>query len=183
MKQIAVVIDLVNDRIGRVICWGILLMVILQFAVVIARYVFSTSMLFGIPAVWLQEGVVYLHGITILLGTSYAMLWNKNVRVDILYEKASPRVQDLTEFFGSLLFVLPLCFVIGWSAMPNVTIAWMVKEGSLEPNGIPLRYVLKGLVLVFCVLVSAQAVSTMIKSFLRLTGRSTDPVYEVSDQL
>ncbi|SFE54373.1 TRAP-type mannitol/chloroaromatic compound transport system, small permease component [Sulfitobacter brevis] len=183
MKRIAAVIDTVNDRIGRVICWGILLMVILQFAVVIARYVFSTSTLFGVPAVWLQEGVVYLHGITILLGTAYAMLWNKNVRVDILYEKASPRVQDLTEFLGSLFFVLPLCVVIGWSAMPNITMAWMVKEGSLEPNGIPLRYLLKGLVLAFCVLVSAQALSTMIKAFLRLTGRSTDPIYEASDEL
>ncbi|MEP2425357.1 MAG: TRAP transporter small permease subunit [Sulfitobacter dubius] len=183
MKQIAAAIDAVNDLTGRVICWGILLMVILQFAVVIARYVFSTSTLFGIPAVWFQEGVVYLHGMTILLGTAYAMLWNKNVRVDILYDKASPRVQDLTEFFGSLLFVLPLCLVIGWSALPNVVGAWAVKEGSLEPNGIPFRYVLKALSLVFCVLVSAQALSMMIKAFLRLTGRSSDPIYEVSDEL
>lgn len=181
MKQIAAVIDTVNDHIGRFICWGILLMVILQLAVVIARYVFSTSTLFGIPAVWLQEGVVYLHGITILLGTAYAMLWNRNVRVDILYEKASPRVQDLTEFLGSLFFVLPLCFVIAWSAWPNITMAWMVKEGSIEPNGLPLRYLLKGMVLSFCVLVSAQAISTMIKAFLRLTGRSTDPIFETSD--
>ena len=73
--------------------------------------------------------------------------------------------------------------MIGWSALPNVVGAWAVKEGSLEPNGIPFRYVLKALSLVFCVLVSAQALSTMIKAFLRLTGRSSDPIYEVSDEL
>jgi len=54
---------------------------------------------------------------------------------------------------------------------------------NMEYTGIPLRYLLKGLVIVLCVLVSAQAISTMIKAFLRLTGRSTDPVYEVSDEL
>ncbi|MGJ8544520.1 MAG: TRAP transporter small permease subunit [Sulfitobacter sp.] len=183
MKLVAAVIDAVNDRIGRIICWAILLMVILQFAVVVARYVFSTSSLFGLPAVWLQEGVVYLHGVTILLGVSYAMLWNKNVRVDILYDKASTRVKDLTELLGSLFFVLPLCVVIGWSAWPNVSMAWMVMEGSLEPNGLPLRYLLKSLVLVFCFLVGAQGISTIIKAFARLTGRSDAPIYKAGEKL
>ncbi|MDT0684489.1 TRAP transporter small permease subunit [Roseicyclus sp. F158] len=181
--KLAAIIDAVTDRIGRVVCWSILLMVLLQFAVVVARYVFSTSMLFGIPAVWLQEGIVYLHGIAILLGTSYSMLWNRNVRVDILYDRASPRVQDLTELFGNLLFVLPLCIVIAWASLPNITMAWAVKEGSIEPNGIPLRYLLKALIFGFCALVSLQAISSIIRAGARLAGRSTAPIYRTDTSL
>lgn len=175
MFNIDTAIDWLIETIGKIVSWGILLMVLMQFVVVVARYVFSTSVLFGLPSIWLQEGIVYMHGLTIMLGASYALLHDDHVRVDIFREKSSKRVQIWTDLLGCLFFILPLSWLIAWSALPDLRLSWMTLEGSLEPDGLPFRYLLKSSILVFAVLISLQAISIMIKALRQL--RRPDPVW------
>ncbi len=177
MGRISHAVDTLNEITGRIVAWGILLMVLMQFAVVIARYVFSTSNLFGMPSIWFQEGIVYMHGLTIMLGAAYAFLHDGHVRVDIFRTEAGQAQRDWTDLLGSVLLVLPLCWVIAWSAWPNVQMSWMTLEGSIEPDGLPFRYLLKTTILGFALLVALQAVSVAVKAALRLSGRSDAPVF------
>src|SRR3546814_12913610 len=55
-------IDRLNERVGRAVAWLTLLMVLITFAVVVLRYVYS------IGWVWLQESYVWLHGIVFMVG-------------------------------------------------------------------------------------------------------------------
>lgn len=177
MRQISRVIDALNEAVGKTVAWGILAMVLMQLVVVVARYVFSTSDLFGIPSIWLQEGIVYMQGLTIMLGAAYAFLYDEHVRVDIFRAGSSQRARDWIDLLGSLLFILPLCGFIAWSTWPNVLSSWMTLEGSIEPNGLQFRYLLKTTILGFAILVSLQAVSVAIKAMLRIAGKSEDPPF------
>ncbi len=180
MQRLSRVIDNVNVVTGRTVAWCILLMVLVQLTVVSMRYVYSATTLWFIPSVWLQEAVVYFHGATIMLGAGYAFLYDGHVRVDVLRGRASQRSRDWTDLIGSLLLLIPLCAIIAWSAYPNVLIAWVTLEGSLETNGLPFRYVLKTMVLAFAVLLGLQAASVALKAVLRLRGQDLQVFEDVT---
>lgn len=177
MHAVYKLLDGVNETVGRTVAWLTLGMVIIQFIVVVQRYVFSIGDLFT------QESIVYMHGIVIMLGAGYTYFHNGHVRVDIFYREASRRTKDWTDLLGSALFLIPVCYIVVWSAWPNVQLAWANLEGSTETSGIPYKYVLKSTVLVFAVLLALQGLSTMIKAAMRLLGHEVDDPYLEEESL
>lgn len=174
-------LDGLNHRIGRALAWLTLAMVLVQFILVIMRYIYSAPDFLGISTIWWQELIVYMHGMIIMLGMGYTMLHNGHVRVDIFYREATPRAQDWTDLFGSLFFLLPMCWVMWWSAWPNVANAWASLEGSTETTGIPYKYLLKSTVLVGAVLLALQGLSTAVKALLRLSGSVVDDPFRAEE--
>lgn len=167
MKGLAVVsraIDRLNEQIGRGAAWFALSMVLLQFLVVVMRYVF------GVGSILMQEGVIYLHAALFLCGAAYTLLHGGHVRVDILYRSASPRRKALVDLLGTLFLLFPVCAIITWSALPYVGQSWSVLEGSKETSGIPAVFALKSLILVFSALMALQGISTALRSILTLSG-------------
>ena len=65
MTALADRIDRMVSGIGRVAAWLILVVVLLQFALVVARY------LFGLGSIWLSETVIYAHAGVFML----VLLW------------------------------------------------------------------------------------------------------------
>ncbi len=183
MIRLVRLIDRLNETIGKIVAWGILAMVLLQLAIVISRYVFASNSIFFLPSIWLQEGVVYLHGATIMLAAAYTFLYDGHVRIDVFRLKQTPRQRDWTDLLGCVVFLLPLCAIIAWSSLPNVEIAWATHEGSIEPNGLPFRYLLKTTILAFAILVGLQAVSTALKAAISLTGRQDIALFKSADTL
>jgi TRAP-type mannitol/chloroaromatic compound transport system permease small subunit len=158
-------VDGMNERIGRLIAWLALFMVLLQFVIVVLRYVF------GLGSVIAQEAMIYMHATLFLAGASYALLHDGHVRCDIFYRDASPRTRALIDLGGVALFLLPMCIVIFWVSWPYVANAWAVLEGSPEGDlGIPAIFLLKSVILVFAFLLGLQAVSMAIHAALRLAG-------------
>lgn len=170
-------LDGLNEGVGRVVAWLTLGMVVVQFALVVSRYVFSISSL------WWQESIVYMHGSVIMLAAGYTFLHNGHVRVDIFYREASETVKDWTDLIGSAVFLIPVCYLIAWAAWPNVVLSWEQLEGSTEASGIPYKYLLKTTVLLFAILVGLQALSTMIKAALRLAGHQVDDPHRDEESL
>jgi TRAP-type mannitol/chloroaromatic compound transport system permease small subunit len=172
-------IDVMNDRIGRFVAWFTLAMVLIQFATVVMRYMFAANSFLFLSSLWWQEAIVYLHGALIMGAAGYTFLHDGHVRVDIFYRDASRRAQDWTDLIGSLIFLLPMCGLIAWSAWPNVALSWRNFEGSAETSGIPFKYLLKSTVLLMACLLALQAVSTAVKAAIRLRGDAVDDPYAV----
>ena len=164
LGAVARAIDIANEQIGRGAAWLALIMVLLQFTVVLMRYVF------GIGSIFMQEGVIYLHGALFLVGAGYTLLHGGHVRVDIFYRDARPRRKALIDLLGTVLFLLPVCVVIGWASLPYVAQSWVNLEGSRETSGIPAVFVLKSFILLFVVLIALQGVSLLLYSILILAG-------------
>jgi len=133
---------------GRAVMWLLLVMALVQFGIVILRYVF------GINYIYMQESITYMHGAVFLVAGGYALLTDDHVRVDIFYREASARTKALIDFLGSYFFLFPVCLLLLWAASPYVATSWAVGEGSNESSGIQALYLLKSLVPAFAILIA-----------------------------
>ena len=52
-------------------------------------------------------------------------------------------------FFLSLLFLLPVCFVVGFYSIDLIEMSWKIKEASTEAGGLKYVYLQKTLVILF----------------------------------
>lgn len=164
LRRLVLGLDGCNVLIGHVFAWLALTMALVQFVVVVMRYVFSYG---SIP---LQESIWYMHGLLFMLGVGYTLFRDAHVRVDIFYASAGQRRRALVDLLGSLLFVLPLSGYTWWLSWSYVANAWVVREGSTEGSGLPYVYLLKSVLLLFVVLLAMQALATILRSALVLAG-------------
>ncbi len=157
-------VDGLNEAVGRAVSWLTLAMVLVTFVVVVLRYVFSVGF------VWLQESYIWMHGVVFMAGAGFTLLKDGHVRVDILYRTAHPRTRAWVDLAGSLLLLLPLVVLVWEVSFPYVAAAWARLEGSREAGGLPGLFLLKSVLLVFCVLLGLQALSLAARSALTLLG-------------
>jgi len=166
MKAVISLLEKVNRVIGGIVCWFALAMVLLQFVIVVLRYVF------GISYIFLNEGVLYLHASLFMLGAGYTLLVDKHVRVDIFYAERSPRGKALIDIFGHLLLLIPSMLVLAFFSWPTVRSSWQIMEGPISVGGIPASFYLKTLIPVFCILLIIQGLANLLADLLCLkTGR------------
>jgi TRAP-type mannitol/chloroaromatic compound transport system permease small subunit len=169
-------IDFLNEHVGRLMAWTALLMVLTQFVVVVMRYVF------GIGSVVMQEAIVYMHACIFLLAAGYTLRHNSHVRCDIFYADAPKRRRAWIDLIGVLVFLFPMCALIGWFAWPYVVASWQVLEVSQEGRlGIPGVYLLKTTILLFAALVTLQGLALGIRSLLTVIGLEPDDGEEEQD--
>ncbi len=165
LLRLARMTDRLNEWLGTKLAWLALAMVLLQFVIVVMRYVF------GLGSVKLQESIVYMHAMVFMVGAGYTLLHNGHVRCDIFYSAASPRAKAMVDLFGVAVFLWPMCALIAWVAWPYVAAAWAVREGSPEGSlGIPGVFLLKSVILVFAALLALQGLALAIHSALLLAG-------------
>ncbi len=158
MHRFADSIDRLNTAIGRAAAWLALVIVLLQFALVVARYVFD----FG--SIWLSETVIYAHATLFLLAAAWTLRAGGHVRVDVFYAEASPRVRAWIDLLGSVLLLLPFMLVLLWLSLPYAARSWAVLERSQESSGLPLVFVLKSLIPLFAALMALQGVAQAIRA-------------------
>ena len=166
MESLARVIDGFSEQTGRIVAWLALALVLLQFSLVVLRYIF------GINDRAFEELLLYFHGILFLLAAAYTLKHQGHVRVDLLYRDAPERTKAWINLAGSLLFLLPVCGLIAWAAWPFVESAWIAKEGSTESSGLPFKYIYKSVILVFVAMMALQGVAQAIQAWLVLKGRA-----------
>ena len=168
-------VDALNERLGQMISWLALFMVLVQFVVVLMRYVF------GLGWIWMQESIIYMHAFVFLTAAGYTLVHNGHVRVDIFYGGMSARGKAIVDFLGGCVFLLPMCAMIAWASVGFVTRAWGVMEGSPEgDSGIPAVFLLKTAILVFCALVSLQGLAMIARAIITLSG-AEPPAPPLSD--
>jgi TRAP-type mannitol/chloroaromatic compound transport system permease small subunit len=158
MTALADRIDRLIAGLGRVAAWLILVVVLLQFALVVARY------LFGLGSIWLSETVIYAHAAVFMLAAAWTLRTEGHVRVDIFYAEASKGTKALIDLVGAILLLLPFMLVLLWLSVPYAARAWAVLERSQEASGLPLVFVLKTLIPVFAVLMALQGVAQAIRA-------------------
>jgi len=139
LLRLADALEAVTDLIGRAAAWVTLLLVLLVTFNVASRYLFSWG------TVWLQEAEWHLLAVIALFGITYTLRHGEHVRVDMLYERMSPRSQHLVDFVSALVLIGVSIMIIRYS-MNYVGQSWLTGEQSPDPGGIPARYVLKALI-------------------------------------
>ena len=162
MKPLINFLEAINQYVGRTVRWCALLMVLLQFAIVVLRYVF------GISYIFLNEGVLYLHATLFMMGGGYTLLVDKHVRVDIFYARLSKRGKASIDLFGHIFLLIPSMVILMLYSWPSVRSSWAILEGPISVGGIPASFLLKTLIPAFCLLLIIQCSANLLKDFLTL---------------
>ncbi len=162
MLSFADSIDRINSAIGRAAAWLTLAIVLLQFALVVARYVFALG------SIWLSETVIYANAALFLLAAAWTLRAGGHVRVDIFYAHASARARAVVDLAGSLLLLLPFMLLLLLLSLPYAWRSWMILERSQESSGLPLVFLLKTLIPLFALLMALQGVAQAIRALAAL---------------
>jgi TRAP-type mannitol/chloroaromatic compound transport system permease small subunit len=152
-------IDRLNAVVGQAVSWCALFIVLVQFAIVLMRYVL------GIGSIWLQESVIYGNAALFLLAAAWTLRDGGHVRVDVFYAGAKPRTKATVDLAGAILLLLPFVIVLFVYALPYVMRSWSIFEGSRETSGLPFVYLLKTLILLFALTLGLQGVSQAIRAW------------------
>jgi TRAP-type mannitol/chloroaromatic compound transport system permease small subunit len=152
-------IDRFNAVVGRGAAWLCLFVVVVQFAVVVLRYVF------GLGSARLSESIIYGHAGLFMLASAWTLQTGGHVRVDVFYADASPWTRALVDLGGSVLLLLPFMGVLAWFAVSYVGRSWAIFESSRETSGLPVVFLLKTLIPMFALLMALQGVSQAIKAW------------------
>jgi TRAP-type mannitol/chloroaromatic compound transport system permease small subunit len=158
------VIDRVSLVTGALCAVLLVVMVLVQFVVVLLRYVF------GLGFLHLQELVVYLHATIFLVAAGYTLLRDEHVRIDILYRNRSPIAQAWINIGGIVLLLWPMCVFVAVASWRYVLRSWAILEGSPEGSGLPFLFVLKSMILVFAALVALQGLANLLKQVPIVAG-------------
>jgi len=129
------------DRFSDVMGWiaGALNLVMLLnvFYDAIMRYFFSSG------SIALQEMEWHLFAMVFLFGIAYALKEDGHVRVDVLYERFSPRWKAIVNIGGTVLLLLPLSVMVVEGSVWYVQEAFNSGEVSGDPGGLPYRWLIK----------------------------------------
>jgi TRAP-type mannitol/chloroaromatic compound transport system permease small subunit len=165
LQSLASLLDRLAEITGRIIAWLTLGMVLTTFAVVVLRYVFQTG------SIALQESVTFMHATVFMLGAAYTLRHDAHVRVDIFYQKRSPRARAWIDLLGTLILLFPVCGFVFLSSLDYVAASWSIQEGSREAGGLDGVFLLKTAIPLMALLLLLQGCSMLVHSLLVIAGQ------------
>jgi TRAP-type mannitol/chloroaromatic compound transport system permease small subunit len=170
--RIASTIDRTNEWIGRVVYWLTLFMVLVGSYNALVRYL-DRFVGLGLSSNTYIELQWYMFSLVFLVGAAYTLKHDAHVRVDVLFSRLSPRGRAWINLLGTVLFLIPFCVLVLWTAWPIVRNSWMVLETSSDPGGLP-RYPIRTAIPLAFILLMLQGLSVAIKQVAFLRGALTD---------
>ncbi|MEN8739780.1 MAG: TRAP transporter small permease subunit [Phaeobacter gallaeciensis] len=159
MLRAANAIDQMNTAVASIIRWLALVMVLVQFCIVIGRYVF------GFNSIAAQESVLYMHATLFMLGAGFTLLVDKHVRVDVFYAKATEATRRRIDILGHIFLLIPSMTALLYWSWPSVRNSWKILEGPISVGGIEAVFLLKSLIPAFCILILLQSLALLVRLF------------------
>lgn len=154
--QLQARIEQLVDAIGHATVWIALAMIALVATNVLLRYLFSVG------SVWAQELEWHLLAALILLGMSYALQRGDNVRVDLFYAGYGRQRKFWVDVTSAVLTMLIALLFVKLS-LAYVAQSYSISEGSPDPGGIPLRWIVKALIPLGYGLLALQALAELLR--------------------
>lgn len=124
LKRFAARIDAFSTALGRAVSLLIFVMIAIIAIEVVSRYFFNR------PTAWVQDFSGWLQVAYIFLGAPFALRRGYFVRVDVLYDRFSPRLKALVDV--TLSTVLFACFaaVLVWKGVDFAHQSYRMGEVS-----------------------------------------------------
>jgi len=171
LLKFAHVIDQVSELLGKIAIYLTILLILIGFYNVVARYV-GRFIGQNLSSNSFIETQWYIFSVIFFLMFAYNLKHDVNVRVDFLYAKWSLRRRAWVDLIGTLLVLIPFCIMGIWVTVNPVIFSWQIWEMSPDPGGLP-RAPIKSFIIVAFTLLLLQAIAQVIKYIAVLTGRRT----------
>lgn len=168
LLRVSAAIDGLNERVGKLVSWAILLSVIVSTVNASLRYSLDIASNAWLELQW------YLFSAVFLLCSGYTLLRNEHIRIDIVVGRFSRRTQTWIDVIGTIFFLLPMSILIMWLSWPVFWDSYAGHEMSSNAGGL-IRWPVKILIPIGFFLLSLQGVSEFIKRIAFLMDLIPDP--------
>jgi TRAP-type mannitol/chloroaromatic compound transport system permease small subunit len=167
LLSFSALIDAMNEKIGLVCNWLVLLACVVSAGNAMIRYAYDQSSNAWLEVQW------YMFAVIVMFGAAYTLRKNEHVRVDLLYMTLSRRGQLWIDILGTLVFLIPTCAILSWLSWPFFMQSYNVFEHSSNAGGL-LRWPIKLVLPLGFALVALQGVSELIKRVAFLNDYAVD---------
>lgn len=164
LLKLSRLIDVLNERLGRLAMWLVLAAVLVSAGNALFRYGLNMSSNAWLEIQW------YMFAAIFLFGAGYTLKHNGHVRIDILYGRFSPRTRAWIDLAGGLLFLLPTAAIIAWLGWTGFAESYAIGETSPDAGGLS-RWPIKLLIPLGFALLALQGISESIKRAAFLAGK------------
>ena len=161
-------IDAFTRWMGKRLAWLILIAVVVSALNAIIRKSFDTSSNSWLELQWVLFSVVFL------LCSSWTLLDNEHIRIDIVNNMLPMKVRNSIELIGHAFFLLPLTFVMIITGGPFFMRSVEINEQSGNAGGLP-QWPAKSLIIIGFTMLLAQGISELIKRVAVMRGLIPDP--------
>ncbi|HMH60443.1 MAG TPA: TRAP transporter small permease subunit [Bradyrhizobium sp.] len=161
-------IDAFTRWVGKRLAWLILVAVVVSALNAIVRKSFDTSSNSWLELQWVLFSIVFL------LCSSWTLLDNEHIRIDIVNNMLPKRVRDSIDVIGHAFFLIPLTFVMIITGGPFFMRSVEINEQSGNAGGLP-QWPAKSLIIIGFTMLLVQGVSELIKRIAVMRGLIPDP--------
>ena len=161
-------IDAFTRWVGKRLAWLILLAVLVSALNAIVRKAFDTSSNSWLELQWVLFSIVFL------LCSSWTLLDNEHIRIDIVNNALPKRVRNGIDVIGHTCFLLPLCIVMMITGIPFFRRSIEINEQSGNAGGLP-QWPAKSLIMIGFAMLLVQGISELIKRIAVMRDLIPDP--------
>ena len=161
-------IDAFTRWVGKRLAWLILVAVVVSALNAIVRKSFDTSSNSWLELQWVLFSIVFL------LCSSWTLLDNEHIRIDIVNNMLPKQLRDSIDVIGHAFFLIPLTFVMIITGGPFFMRSVEINEQSGNAGGLP-QWPAKSLIIIGFTLLLVQGISELIKRIAVMRGLIPDP--------
>ena len=152
-------IDNWSKRIGNVVCWITMPLMIAMVYEVLARKLFLA------PTMWAYDMSRFLYGALFMLGAGYALSRGVHIRADFLYRNFKVRTQGLIDFWLYLLFYFPGLLFFFYMTTGFVLESIKRGERGMDTAWMPYMWPIKACLWFGILFLLIQGISEVLKSY------------------
>lgn len=155
-------IDRMVQKIGHLIAWAYVVLVLIIITQVILRKGFSSGLIIFEELQW------HLYATGVMFGLSYAQTTNSHIRVDLFYSHFRAKTKNIIEILSILFMVLPFIAVIFIHSLDFVAESYRINEHSESPSGLPYRWIIKSVIPLSMALLAVAVLSRLYRDTVLL---------------
>ncbi len=161
-------IDALTRWLGKRLAWLILVAVIVSALNATVRKTFDISSNSWLELQWVLFSIVFL------LCSSWTLLDNEHIRIDIVNNLLPKQVRNSIDVIGHAFFLIPLCIVMIITGGPFFMRSFEINEQSGNAGGLP-QWPAKSLIIIGFTMLLVQGMSELIKRIAVMRGLIPDP--------
>ena len=156
-------IDLFSKRVGNIVCWITIPLILGMVYEVFARKLFLA------PTIWAYDMSRFLYGALFMLGAGYALSKGVHIRADFLYRNFKIKTQGIVDTTLYILFYFPGLLFFFYMTTGFVQESIMRGERGMDTAWMPYMWPIKSCLWFGILFLLIQGVSEVLKSYYAAT--------------
>ena len=167
LEKVINTIDNINERIGKICAFSVLLLMLVVVYEVVSRRIFNS------PTEWAFETITMIYGFLFMMVAGYGLLKGSIVCVDIFSGRLNEKKQHILSIITYLILFFPFVTLMIPAAINFTVVSWQMKEMSWSQWAPPV-YPIKTVIPIALILLWLQGTSELLKSVKFLMNNRKD---------